>query len=509
MAIEVSFKEAPVSSTLPVTIASAEFQDYCPQRRRRFVLVAAILASAMGFIDGTVVSIAIPAIRESLGASLTDAQWINNAYLLALASLVLVGGAAGDQYGLKRVFSWGIGIFVAASLACALAWNPGTLIAARALQGIGAALMVPGSLAIISKTYPKEDRARAIGIWAASSALTTAVGPVLGGLLLSSAYPEVWRLIFAVNLVIGAFALYLLLAQVPPDTPVSTAPLDRSGAILATLGLGLIAWALTGPEGEDGRPGVAHILAYGLAGIGALWAFLWAEARVSNPMMPLRLFANRAFSAANLVTFLLYFALSAILFYLPMALITGWGTPEVEVGLVFLPITIAVAIGSSVVGKLAGRIGPAPLIGAGCALVALAFATLAWGIAGGNFWIHVFAPMCLMGLGMAMVVAPLSAAVMGAVSDDDAGAASGINNAVSRVAGLVAVAAMGGVASVAYLEAGGSAGFGQPVSDLPADHRVATNAGFAMVAWVTAGLSAIASVIAFAYLPAGPPRVGE
>ena len=321
------------------------FQDYCPQRRRRFVLIAAILASAMGFIDGTVVSIAIPSIRASLDATLTDAQWINNAYMLALSALILVGGAAGDKYGLRRLFSVGIALFVVASIACALAPGPGFLIGARAFQGIGAAIMVPGSLAIISKTYPQEDRARAIGIWAASSALTTAIGPVLGGALLSTGQADIWRLIFAINLPVGAIALYLLLARVPDDTPVSDVPLDRWGAVFATLSLGLIAWALTGPEGEEGLAGAGHVLLYGLPGVLLFAVFLRWERRADHPMMPLRLFAVGEFSAANAVTFLLYFALSAVLFYLPMALITGWDLPEIQVSMLFLPITVAIAAG--------------------------------------------------------------------------------------------------------------------------------------------------------------------
>ncbi len=492
-----------MSSTIHINPADTAFQDYCPRRRRRFVLVAAILASAMGFIDGTVVSIAIPAIRSSLDATLTDAQWINNAYMLALSALILVGGAAGDRYGLKRLFSIGIAFFVVASIACAVAPNPEWLIAARAAQGIGAAIMVPGSLAIISKTYPQEERARAIGIWAAASALTTAIGPVIGGLLLSVGNPEVWRLIFAINLPVGAVALYLLLARVPDDTPVSDVPLDRWGAVFATLALGLIAWGLTGPEGEEGLAGVGHILLFGLPGLLLLIVFLRWEQRTEHPMMPLRLFAVGEFSAANAVTFLLYFALSAVLFYLPMALITGWNLSEVQVSLLFLPITIAIAAGSNLMGRLVTHTGPAPLIGGGCALVAIAYASLAFGFGWQDFWGHVLPTMCLMGIGMMMVVAPLSASVMGSAPADDAGAASGINNAVSRVAGLVAVAAMGGVASAAYAYAGGPAGFGQPLPGADITHMVASDTAFITVAWTTAGLSALSAWIAFAYLPRG------
>ncbi|MEM8957797.1 MAG: MFS transporter [Pseudomonadota bacterium] len=477
----------------------ATFQDFCPQSRRRFVLICAILASAMGFIDGTAVSIALPAILESLDAGLADAQWINNSYMLVLSALILVGGAAGDRFGLHRVFGLGIWVFGIASLACALAPSSEALIAARALQGLGAAMMVPGSLALIAKTYPEDERDRAIGIWAAASAVTTAAGPVLGGLLLSVGGPEAWRLIFAINLPVAALVLALLYWRVPPDRPVSDAPPDLLGAGLATLGLGLLAWALTGPEGEGGLPPVGHILGFGLAGVVVFAAFLAVEARSAHPMMPLRLFRSRSFSSANLLTFCLYFALSAVLFYLPMTLIAGWGLPPQEVGLVFLPLTFAVAIASGPVGALSHRIGPGPLVGGGSLIVGIAYGILAFGIGWQDFWAHVMPSMALMAIGMALVVAPLSAAVMGAVSPSDSGAASGINNAVSRVAGLVAVASMGGVAAMAYSIAGGTFAFGVPLppGTDPETHDEASNAAFAAVAWITALLCLVAAAAGF------------
>lgn len=482
-------------------VSADRFQDYCSKKQRRYVLIAAILASAMGFIDGSVVAIAIPAIRESLGASITDTQWINNAYMLALSSLILFGGAAGDRFGLTRIFKTGIIIFVLGSALCAIAWTSPILIGSRLIQGIGAALMVPGSLAIIAKTYPKEERGRAIGIWAASSALTTAIGPVLGGFLLSTGYEDAWRLIFAINLPVGAFVLYLMFIRIPNDKPVSEAKLDVRGAVLATLGLGLVAWALTGPEGESGAPEFTHIALYGVIGLAVILAFIWSQRQAEHPMMPLRLFASRAFSAANVVTFVLYFALSTILFYLPMTLITGWGLAEAQVGFIFVPMTLAIAIGSGPIGKLAERTGPRPLIALGSAIIATSYAILAIGIGWQIFWLHIFLCMCLMGIGLALVVAPLSAAVMGAVDDPDIGAASGINNAVSRMAGLIAVAAMGGVATTGYMVANGPGGFGQPLPQLPEAHAIATNAGFATLAWITAALSALSAVIALIGLP--------
>ncbi|MEM8656656.1 MAG: MFS transporter [Pseudomonadota bacterium] len=457
------------------------FQPYCPAARRKYVLIAAILASAMGFIDGSVVAIAIPAIRESLGASLVEVQWVHNAYLLALSALILVGGAAGDRFGLRLVFGVGIAAFVVASLACAVAPNATFLIAARVVQGMAAALMVPGSLAIISKTYPEGERAKAIGVWAAASAMTTALGPVLGGVLLSLGEAGIWRWIFAINLPVGALALGMLWLRVPPDRPATRHGLDWVGAVLATAALGLLAWGLTGADGEHAAPTLARILAWGGAGVVCLLLFLLWELRTPHPMMPPHLFAQRGFSTANLVTFGLYFSLSGVLFYLPMTLISGWDLPEAQVGIMFMPLTVAIALGSGPVGRLAARVGTRPLIAGGSVIVGLAYAGLALAVMVQSFWGAVLPALCVMGVGMALIVAPLSAAVMGAVGEGDAGAASGINNAVSRIAGLVAVALLGGVVSVGYAWAGGEGAFGA----LPGQ-GAAMNIGFAAVAGVTA-----------------------
>ncbi|MEO1421939.1 MAG: MFS transporter [Pseudomonadota bacterium] len=470
-------------------------ETFCPAERRRYALLAAIVASAMAFIDGSVVSLAIPAMRQSLDASLTEAQWINNAYLLPLSALMLVGGASGDRFGLRRVFGYGILGFIAASILCAIAPTAETLIAARVLQGIAAAFMVPGSLALISKVYPPGERGRAIGIWAASSALTTAVGPILGGLLLSLGSVELWRLVFAVNLPVGALALYWLWGRVPPDEGEPSGPLDVLGAALAAFSLGTLAWALTGPEGEGSGPGVEHLTLYGVVGLGLLGAFLLAETRAAQPMMPLRLFSVRSFSAANLVTFALYFALAAVMFYLPTTLIAGWGVSPGLVGVMFMPLTAAIALGSGPAGRMAERFGPGPLIGIGCGIVALSYAALAAWIGMQSFWGQVMPAMIAMGIGMAFVVAPLSAAVMGSVDEGDSGAASGINNAVSRMAALIAVAALGGLVAAGYAEAGGTATFGIP--DPAPDHGAASGVAFARVAWLAAALCAASSALAF------------
>lgn len=477
---------------------------FCPQSRRRYVLISAILASALGFIDGSVVSIALPAIRADLGASLVDAQWISNAYALTLSALILVGGAAGDRFGMRRAFIAGISFFIATSLLCAFAPNAPFLIGARALQGVGAALMVPGSLAIIAKAYPKAERGRAIGIWAAASALTTALGPVVGGMVLSAFDDSVWRAIFAVNLPLGGLAIFLLIAKVPDDSPTEKRKLDIGGAALATVALGSLAYGLT--SGASGAGPVAFIA----AGLFALAVFLWWEARAEAPMMKLSLFSIAAFSGANAATFCLYFALSGILFFLPMLLIAGWGVDEAQTGFIFLPLSAAIALLSGFVGRLADRIGPRVPIAGGSLVVALAFSGLALLVGSGirHFWTGVFPLMILMGLGMALVVSPLSSAVMTAVEDDDTGAASGINNAVSRIAGLVAVAVLGVVVAGRYAAVLGGTpdmpGFGEQ-GNLPGDAEAlriaASDAAFAAVAWITAALSLAAALIAWATTP--------
>ncbi len=441
---------------------------FCPAPRRRYVLAAAILASALGFIDGSVVSIAIPAIRGDLGATLAEAQWISNAYALTLSALILAGGAAGDNFGLRRTFVTGIVTFVLASMVCASAPGVTALIAARAVQGVGAAIMVPGSLAIIAKAYPRRERGRAIGIWAASSALTTALGPVIGGVVLSAFDDSIWRAIFAINLPLGGVAVYLLVAKVPPDRPGDRRKLDLAGAAIATAALGALAFGLTAlPSGGESRALPVACIAAGLL---LCVAFVIWEKRSREPMVNLSLFRIPAFSGANAATFFLYFALSGILFYLPMLLIAGWGLSAAETGFIFLPLSASIAVLSGPVGRLADKIGPRLPIAAGSLIVATAFAGLAIAVGSGfhGFWTAVFPAMELLGVGTAAVVSPLSTAIMTSVEDKDTGAASGINNAVSRIAGLMAVATLGGVAALRYAWVVGGIpdipGFGEPAA---------------------------------------------
>jgi len=465
---------------------------FCRERDRRYLLIAAILASALGFIDGTIISIALPAMREGLGATLIQAQWINNGYLLPLSALILLGGALGDRFGVARAFGAGIVVFVIASLLCAIAPTPETMIAGRVLKGAGAAAMIPGSLALIARAYPKEERGRAIGIWAAASALTTALGPILGGVALSLGGPEIWRLLFAINLPLGALALWLLWTRVREDPGGEHNPLDWPGAVLISGALALLAYGLTGSDGPiDYRPLSAAALFFA-------W-FLWREARTPYPMVPLDLFRDRAFAAANLATFLIYFALSTVLFFLPMTLIAGWGTAEAIASVVFAPLSVFISTLSAVSGRLADRYGPGRLIGAGGLIVALSFVGLAIGVGTQNVWLGVIPATALMGFGMALVVAPLSTAIMTSLPEDRSGTASGINNAVSRVAGLIAVAAMGSLAATLYAGAGGLASFGA-FSDT-AGHAAAMTRAFSGLAWVTALFVAMGAVLSWVLIP--------
>ncbi len=472
-------------------------ETFVAPEKRIYVLVAAILASSMGFIDGSVISIATPAIRADLGASLGDAQWVSNAYLLLLSSVLLLGGAAGDRFGIRNVFAGGIVLFVVASLASAIAPTPAILIAARAVQGLGAAFMVPSSLAIIARAYPREERGGAIGIWSSASSFFTIAGPVIGGLVLTALGDWSWRLVFAVNLPLGIAALFLLFTQIPADKPDASRRLDVGGAMLSTAALLLLALALTG----ETTPAMWRTV---LGGVGVVFvgAFLWWERKSEAPMVPLGLFRDRAFSGAQALTFALYFSLAAITFYLPATLIAGWGATPSQVSIVLLPLGIILTVLSPFAGKLSDRVGPGPMIAAGASLVAVSFLGLGLFAGTHSVWFVVLPLMVLFGLGMSLVVSPLSTAVMISVDDRDTGTASGINNAVARVAGLFAVATMGGLAALVFGQSlGGAVGdlsFGAAVEGgLPPAAVVATDRAFAAIAYVTAALSLLSAAIAW------------
>jgi EmrB/QacA subfamily drug resistance transporter len=461
---------------------------FCAPKDRPRLLWAAILASSMGFIDSSVTAIAMPAIRAALGASLVQAQWVTTAYLVTLSGLVLAGGALGDRFGTARVFAIGIWVFIAGSVGCALAQDPGQMIAARAAKGVGAALMVPGSMALVARAYPRAERGRALGLWAAASTLTTAFGPILGGVILTTLGEAGWRLIFALNLPLGLLALGLLAGRTAPEAALAARPVDWPGAALASAGLGLMAWVLTDAGAPPGL---------WLAAPGVLAAFVLWQAAAPAPMLRLGLFRRRAFVVTNLVTLLLYFALNGVMFFLPMTAISAWGVSELAVSAAFLPISVMIGVLSAPAGRWADRIGPAPLMSVGAGLVACAYCGLGLVADTGDFWGRIVPLMALAGLGLGLAVAPLTAAVMQGADEDEQGAASGVNNAVARAAGLVAVALLGRVAAAAY----GTAGPGFGLTGSGPDHVAATGAAFGAVALISAGAAALAAVLAFA---AGP-----
>lgn len=489
----------------PATAANPSPAGFGSLDSRRYVLFAAILASSMGFIDGSVVSLAMPAIRADLGASLVDAQWISNAYMLFLSALVLLGGAAGDVLGVRNIFAAGIAVFMAMSLACALSTSAEMLILTRAAQGIGAAFMVPGSLAIIAKSYPSASRGMAIGKWAAFSSLTTAMGPFIGGMVLSFGADWMWRLIFAINVPIGCVALAVLYWRVPRDRPTESRRLDIPGAVLATAGLGLMAWGLT----SFGVPEAARRLSpfAWLAGGLALFAgFVFWEHKAPAPMVKLALFRSRAFAGANAFTLVLFFAFNAVLFFLPMTLVSAWGRPEWQASLSMVPLSLAIALFSSRSGRLADRIGPRLLLTGGALLMAASYAGLALTMPLMRLWQVTLPILLLNAAGMAMLVSPLSSAVMLATPDSDTGLASGVNNAVARAAGLMAVAALGAVAGLVFSSAAGTrlpgVEFGGLLST-PLDPALellrvaASNRAFQAIAAIASAMCLLAAAIAW------------
>ena len=408
------------------------------------MLVATIIASAMAFIDATIVTIALPSLQADLNTSFQALQWVVNAYALLLGGLILVGGGAGDRFGHRRVFVIGVVNFALASLGCALAPTVEALIIARGIQGIGAALLVPQSLAIIAAAYPKNVRGRAIGIWAGASAITTTLGPPLGGFLIDTLD---WRAAFWINLPLSAAAIWLALRYIP-ETRDETAsgPLDWLGGILAILAFGCLTAGLTGLAETSSGMGTTLLL-LGAGAIGTV-LFVLCEARAANPLMPLSLFNDRVFTSANVMTLFLYGALTGVLFLLPFDLIERRGLSATQVGLTLLPIGIIIGTLSRIAGAWADRVGPRPPLSIGSILVAIGAAGLAFSVA--DFWLGVVAPIVIMSVGMALVVAPLTTAVMVAAPDTQSGAASGVNNAASRLAGLFAIAIIGAFASIIY-----------------------------------------------------------
>ncbi len=403
-----------------------------------WILVASILGSSMAFVDGTVVNVALPVLQRDLSATATEVQWIVEAYLLTLSALLLLGGSLADKLGRRRIFAVGVGLFAASSVACAMAPNINWLIVSRALQGLGGALLVPTSLALLGAGIPDERRGRAIGKWSAFSAATAGVGPVLGGWLVQAGS---WRWVFWINIPIALATLAITWTRVPESRDRDHTGLDLPGATFATLGLGGVVFGLLeGPRLGFTYPAIDAAL---IGGALMLGAFLWVERHSRSPMLPLDIFRSRTFTGANALTLLLYAALGAILYFLPFNLIQVHRYSPVESGVALLPLIVLMSLLSGLSGRLSDRYGPRPSLVVGPLIAGLGYALLALPGAAGSYWNTFFLPVTVLGLGMAVTVAPLTTTVMGSAGPARAGVASGINNAVSRTASLLAIAVFG------------------------------------------------------------------
>jgi EmrB/QacA subfamily drug resistance transporter len=420
-------------------IDGTKISSPCQPSSRPWIIAAASLGSGMAFLDSTILNVALPALQSDLGASVRAVQWTYGAYALVLSALLLVGGTLGDRFGRRRVFVLGATIFAVASLWCALAPGTAQLITARGVQGVGGALLVPASLAIIGASFEGRLKAKAIGTWGALSAIAMAVGPVLGGWLVEEVS---WRAAFLINPVLAAVAIPIALWHVPESRDPEAHNLDLVGAVLATTGLAGLVYALIESSAWGlGAPRVLVALTVGLIGLAS---FIWVERRVKDPMVPPSLFRSRTFDGANLVTLLFYMALTGSLYFLPFLMMQVHGYSALVAGSVFLPF-VAMAF---LIGRLSGRISARfgtkiPLVVASLAVLVGLLLFAVPGVEHDSYWTSFFPAMIVQGAGMALAITPLTTAALGSVDREHSGLASGVNNAVARVAGLMAVALLG------------------------------------------------------------------
>ena len=441
----------------------------------RWTLVACVLASSLSFVEGSVLSVALPAIRASYGAGAQEVQWVVNAYLLPLSALLLLGGALGDHFGRRLLLVVGTGIFAVTSLVCALAPSLPILLAARAAQGIGAALLLPNSLALLNAAFQGEKRGRAVGIWAAAGAAAAAIAPLIGGWLVSNVG---WPAIFYINLPLALGAILLAIRFVAENRESGAGRTDYAGALLATGGLGGLTYALT-LWSASGRFTDAALLAL-VAGAALLGAFLWVEYRRDDrAMMPLTLFKGQCFSGLNLLTFLLYGAFAAAMLLIPYVLITSGGYSPVQAGLAMLPLPVLMTSISPTMGSLAARIGPRVPLTVGPLIVAAGMVLAVLIGPDSSYWAGAFPAISVMAVGMTIAVAPLTSSVLGSVEERHVAMASGFNSAVARTGGLIATALLGAV-----LASQGAELF----------------SGFHTAMLVSAGVAAVAAVVALTML---------